>query len=188
MVRLEPNHLDGLFNLGVIYLREGNYKNSVDLFKHLLDIDNENAGARTNLALCFRKLGYFKEAIQQSLKLVKHHPNSIEVLSNLAYSYYAIEDYDQATQYFIEMAEIDPTQVDAHVYLSMIFLINQDIESCVASCDNLLKLLNLRRDLTLHSLEHLADRFFGIAKKLGVIKKFHLSNICQEIGKILASH
>ena len=83
------------------------------------------------------------------------------------------------------MTRLNPDQIDAHVYLSRIFLFYNDIESSVTSCDHILRILDLNRDIVINSLKDLGERYLDIADKLLSDNKSHLSKICLEIGQIL---
>jgi tetratricopeptide (TPR) repeat protein len=187
LVKLKPKDKNALFALGLVCLKKGDFKEAVPLFEQVLEIDEGYLEARINLALALRKLGDFKEAVRLCLEVEKDHPGYPEALSNLAYAYYGLQNWDKSIEYFSKITELYPDQLDAHVHLAQVFLLNQDIESCVVSCDSILKLLNLKRDIVLNSLTDLGDQFRVIAQELLLVNNPHLSRICLEIGKILTS-
>lgn len=187
LARLRPKDKDALFALGVVCLKKGDIREAVRLFENVLEIDKDHVEAKINLGLSLRKLGDFEKAIHLCLQIEEDHPGRLEVLSNLAYAYYALQNWGQAIECFIKITELHPDQLDAHVHLAQLFLLNGDVESCVVSCDRILKLLNLKRDIVLHSLADLGDRFLDIAEKMLAMNKRHLSKICLEIGRTLTS-
>lgn len=188
LVKLKSKDKNALFALGLLCLKKGDFKEAARLFEHVLEIDEGYLEARTNLALALRKFGDFEKAVRLCLEVEKDHPGHPEALSNLAYAYHSLQNWDQAIEYFSKIIERYPDQLDAHVHLAQLFLLNQDIESCVVSCDSILKLLNLKRDIVLHSFADLGDRFLDIAEKMLAMNKPHLSKICLEIGRTLTSN
>jgi tetratricopeptide (TPR) repeat protein len=187
LIRRKPEDKNALFELGLIKLKRNEFRNAVRFFEKVIEIDEKHAEARINMALSLRKLGQFEESICQSLEVIKEQPSSLEGLSNLAYSYFYLKDYAHAKEYFIKIIQIDPDQLDIYVHLSLLFLFNQDLESCIVSCDHLLRLLNLKRDITLNSLADLGNQFHAIAEKMLALDNPNLSKICQEIGQILTA-
>lgn len=185
LIKLKPDHENALFELGNINLKRNEFRNSIHYYERVIEIEKGHKGARVNMSLALRKLGRFEEAISHSLEIIKEHPSSVEAHSNLAYSYYAIGNYEDAAVHFIEITKLNPDQLDPHVFLAQIFLSYNDIESSVTSCDNLLNLLNLKRDIVLTSLKDLGERFLEIAEKLLSDNKPHLSKMCHGLGQIL---
>lgn len=183
----QPENVTPLFEIGLSYLKKNDFNRAVSFFKQVLELDEKHIKAKINLALSLRKSGDFNKAILYSQAVVKEYPASLPALSNLAYSYYDLNDYDNAAKYFIKMVQIDPDQLDPHVYLSLLFLLKQDIESCTAQCDHLLRLLNLKRDIVLYSLDDLGSLFESIANKMLSMNKKHLSEICLNIGQVLTA-
>ena len=86
---------------------------------------------------------------------------------------------------FTKINRFHPDQLDAHVFLAQISLFNSDIESCVTSCDHLLRILGLKRDIVLNSIKDLGDRFLEISDQLLATNISYLSKICLDIGRIL---
>ncbi len=186
LIDIRPDHKNALFELGNINLNNNNFKKSIYFYERLISLDKEHAGARLNMALSLRKLGRFDESIHQSMEALKKYPESLEAHSNLAFSYYSLGDYEKALESFFKISRLDPDRPDAYVYLSQIHLIRGDVESCVKSCDNLLRILNLKRDIVLKSLKDLGELFLVISNSLNSHNKPHLSRVCLDMGRLLS--
>ena len=61
----------------------------------------------------------------------------------------------------------DPQLLDARLFRSDIFTQLGEVEGLVKDCDELLKMLDLERDLTIESFHDLGELFFQIAEALG---------------------
>lgn len=187
IIKAHPNHKNALFELGNIYLASHDYDKAINYYQCMIEMDDHHISAKVNMALALRKIGRFDAAIQYSLDVIKKQPSSLEALSNLAYAYYGQGNAKTAAKYFMRITKFHPEQLDPHVYLALIFLSNNNMESCVSSCDHLLRLLKLDRNMVLQSFKDLGERFFAIAEKLSGLNQSHLSNICLQMGQILAN-
>jgi len=182
---LNPGEKNILFELGNVKLEKNQFEESIRYYERVIKVDKNHVGARLNMSLALRKLERFEESIHHSLEVIKKRPSTPEGLSNLAYSYYALENYTLSAEYFIEIIRCSKDQLDAHVYLAHIFLLNGDVESCAISCDNILRILELDRDIVLNSIKDLGCQFLIIADRMLTDNQTHLSKICLEIGQIL---
>ena len=187
LLRTKPDDIKIQFALGVNYLRQNRIDEAEAWLKKVLKADKDHLGSRINLAVCLRKKGHFEESKAISMKILEEHPDSLEALSNLSHIYYTTQDYEKAQEYFTRISINYPDQLDTYVFLSQIFLITGDIESCVTACDNLLRLLDLKRDIVLNSLKDLGEKFLEISEKLLSADKPYLSRISSETGQILTS-
>ncbi|MBN1850773.1 MAG: glycosyltransferase [Deltaproteobacteria bacterium] len=186
ILTIQPLHKQALFEMGNEHLKSLQLESAIEYYQRVLEIDNQHISTKMNMALALRKMGQFDASIRYSLDVIKEKPSSLEALSNLAYAYYGQGNDKMAATYFMKISKFHPDQPDPHVYLALIFLSNNDLESCVSSCDHLLSLLGLERNLVLDSFSDLGDRFFSIAQKLSGLNQSHLSSICLQIGQILA--
>jgi tetratricopeptide (TPR) repeat protein len=112
-------------------------------------------------------------------------PDSILPLRVLALAHYHLNEEHPALEAFRKVAELDRSLLEPHAYLAELSLNSLDIESCVRACDQLLKTLDLDRNLTIHSLNELAAQFFKIAEAMLQSPEPHLFRLCLEIGQRL---
>ena len=166
-----------------INLKRSNFIKSISFYEKLINLDGDHSGARVNMSLSLRKLGRSEESIHHSMEVLRRHPDSLEAHSNLALSYYFLGNHEKALDHFLEISRLVPDQIEAYVYLSQIHLIRGDVESCVKSCDNLLRILNLKRDIVLNTLQDLGNLFLEISKSLSSESKPHLSQICLDLSR-----
>jgi tetratricopeptide (TPR) repeat protein len=185
MIQAHPKHKNALFELGNMHLTNHDLDRAVEYYQRIIQIDNHHTSAKVNMALALRKMGRFELSIPYSLDVLKERPSSLESLSNLAYAYHDLGNDKKAVEYFMKITQFHPDQLDPYVYLALIFLSNNTMDSCIRSCDYLLKLLDLERNIVLNSFKDLGDRFFAIAHRLSDLNHSHLSNICLQIGQIL---
>jgi len=172
----------GLFALGVLFMKKGDFEKALSIFKQVLKLNEEHFEAKINKGLCFRKLKKYDDAIEWTMLAKKQNPESLEALSNLAHCYYEYEKFDLALRSFNEIASLYPDEPDVYVYLSKLYILQNDIETVVKPCNELLRILDLERNIMLHSLVDLGAQFFKIGDKLIKEEKPFLSEICFDIG------
>ena len=187
LIILNPEHEKAFFDLGNLYLQINQFEKADLFYNKTIKLNPSHSGAKTNLALCLRKLGQFDKAIRLCEEVLQDQPLSIAALSNMAYAYYGLGSHEQAAETFKTIIKHDPNYLDAHVFLAHIFLMNNQVEECVGSCDHILKLLGMERDIILESLEDLGKQFIKIANKLHDNDNPFLSDICLALGQILTS-
>jgi glycosyltransferase involved in cell wall biosynthesis/cytochrome c-type biogenesis protein CcmH/NrfG len=172
----------GLFALGILFMKKGDFEKALSIFKKVLNLNEDHFDAKINKGLCFRKLKRYDDSIEWTMLAKKQNPKSLEALSNLAYCYFESEKFDLALHSFNEIASLYPDEIDVYVYLSRLYILQNDIEAGVRSCNELLRILKLERNIVLHSLVDLGAQFFKIGDKLIQEEKPFLSEICFDIG------
>lgn len=65
VISLKKNYSDAYEMLGVIYGREGNYHQAIELMNHLLEIDPDSVLAHTNKSLFYMNLGEIEKAEEE---------------------------------------------------------------------------------------------------------------------------
>lgn len=166
ILKRNAGDLEIFFRLGTIYLEEKRYKESSDLLEKVIEMDEGHLGARINLGVIARRSGDLKDAVRHLEKALEVSPNSLEALSNMGYVYFDGQDFSKAKEIFEYLGYIHPTLLDVPLMLSMIYIHIENIEMVVAECDNLMKLLEMERNMTLNSLLDLSNLFVNIGKVL----------------------
>lgn len=75
-------------------------------------------------------------------------------------------NYSYALVFFDSCSRFDPDDLDARLFKAKILLMHYHFESLIAECDELLRILNLPRNLIVNSLEDIRGIFDQIAEKL----------------------
>ncbi|MBW2015964.1 MAG: glycosyltransferase [Deltaproteobacteria bacterium] len=177
-----------LLALAPAYLEWGHPEIAASLFQQVLDRDPHDPEARINLGLCLVEMGKFEKARRIALGYIEEGGDLLlPAYRVLGLSEYYGGDLSRAFDAFIEMTHIDPDLVEPYVYLSRIALEKADIETCILYCDNLLRLLNLERDIVLHSLPELGTQFVRIAESLTARSAPALARVCLDTARVLAA-
>ncbi len=182
LLHLGYDDTDTLFPLANLYLHEGRYRESIELYERILESDKSHPGVMINIGLAWRKLKRPGEAINYLNEAVKISPLSIEANSNLAYAYYESMDFESARKMFLKVCQIDNDLEDIHLYLAIIYLRDGEIESCVTECDNVLRILDLPRNEVINEISDIQRQFIKIGNRFKALGKSHLASLSFSIA------
>ena len=96
-------------------------------------------------------------------------------------------NYIKAKECFLNTLKLDKYLPEANLALSKIYISLNDPEGCVTSCDELLKCLNLPRNITIDSISDLSKLYADIGTALLKQQKELLANFSFEISTLLGS-
>jgi tetratricopeptide (TPR) repeat protein len=166
VLKRDPDDVSSAFRLGTIYLGEKSYSEAADLLQKVIEKDPSHSGALINFGIIAKRTGDLDGASTYLERALQESPNSVEALSNLGYVYYDKDDVLGAKEIFERLNETDPTLMDIHLMLCVIYIRLEHFEQVVTECDKMLDLLGLDRNIMLNSLSDLGNLFIDIGKAL----------------------
>jgi len=112
--------------LGIISAQYGRYDDAEDAFLSALEIDRNYLNPKINLGNVYFMRQEYQNALRsfhtaERVLLDKGLDGSstfAKVLINISRSYYELENFDKANQYYEKVVEIDPDRADRFKYLS----------------------------------------------------------------------
>ncbi len=116
--------------------------------------------------------------------LTKTNPNS-EVLVELGTLFLHENDSIRAKECFLILLNSEKYLIEAHLGLSKVYISINGPESCIKSCDELLKYLNLPRNIIINSLSDLSNLYVDIGTTLTKQQKGPLARLSFEIAVLL---
>jgi tetratricopeptide (TPR) repeat protein len=91
----------------------GNWQNSISLFRHAIQVTNENYVAYNNLAVAERQAGEFDEAVSSFQSVVRIQPQDAQARDNLGEALMAAGRVDEAVPHFEEAVRLQPGSAKA---------------------------------------------------------------------------
>ena len=103
------------------WVQTGYWKNSLTLFTHAIELDENNIIARNNIGKALIEKGLVEEAVRHYRGALRYHPNYVSAHKNLGAALAMLGQTDEAILHLFEALRIDPRLADAHYNLGNIF-------------------------------------------------------------------
>ena len=137
-------------------LKIGRYQKAESLLMKALADSYGNPKTFNALALSCRYQGKMAEAVQWAEKTLKIEEGDVDALTILGHLYYELKNWGQAKAYYQRGIAIDGQRIDILFRLSLLSLMDQEINVCVELCDLLLANLGISCDMALENIGDLA--------------------------------
>ncbi|HXE97766.1 MAG TPA: tetratricopeptide repeat protein, partial [Dongiaceae bacterium] len=151
-----PFFSDALFMLGMIFADKRNFAEGAEYFRSVLKLDDRNAEAHNNLALCLMELARPEEAQEHFVTAIKLAPDRAEACNNLGNLLVRYWKLAEASESYRRAIEIKHDYAGAYSNLGRIANYEGRIDDSVAlflkaleimpdfraAADNLLSILN----------------------------------------------
>lgn len=95
------SHDAGLVNKGCCLYSSKQFEKACDFFREALSVEATCSEALYNLGLVYKKLGRTQDALDSFLKLHSILKNSPQVMWHLADLYDKVDDFEQATEWWV---------------------------------------------------------------------------------------
>jgi tetratricopeptide (TPR) repeat protein len=102
------------------YLQAGNWKNSETIFRHGVEVNNNDYISHLNLGATLKNQGKLDEAEYHFREAIRIKPDYSDACYNLATVYVEKGKLDEALRYFYETIRISPFDADAHYYMGIL--------------------------------------------------------------------
>jgi tetratricopeptide (TPR) repeat protein len=114
ILKINPNHLGSLNNLGVAFDSLGDFNKSKDCYEKVITINPNSTQALNNLGNVFRMMNEHQKAINYYEKAIENDPNFIDAFNNLAVAFKDLDMNDKAKSCYEKTTEIDPHNPATH--------------------------------------------------------------------------
>jgi tetratricopeptide (TPR) repeat protein len=155
-----------MVSLAADALKLGHYTKAESLLHEGISQGFENAAVCTLLALALKYQGKVQEAVDWNLKALEYIENDQDALVNLGHLYYEQKNWRTSCDYYQRALKTNPNQADVLLRLSLIALMDQDLETCIQYCDRLLNVLDVPHDLVIDSFRDVAQVYRWISEAL----------------------
>jgi tetratricopeptide (TPR) repeat protein len=182
-----PDETLAQYRAGLLLLKKNRFGEAINMFVSVINKDQKHVGALFNLGIAFEGIGEIARAKDTYNKILKTKPEYAEVLVRLGSLYLNEPNYIKAKECFLNTLKLDKYLLEANLALSKIYISLNDPEGCVTSCDELLKCLNLPRNITINSISDLSKLYADIGTTLMKQQNGLLANFSLEISTLLDS-
>ncbi|MGR3175666.1 MAG: glycosyltransferase, partial [Candidatus Scalindua sp.] len=194
--KILQDHADEIpaqYRLGLLLAKRNQFNEAISSFKSVIrkDLPNKwqagtkHTGALFNLAVSYEMVGDIAQAKNAYNNMLEKKPEYPEVLVRLGALYLNECNYIKAEECFLNTVRLKKYLLEAHLALSRIYIALDVLESCVMSCDELLKCLDLPRNIAIDSVSDLSKLYVSIGEALKAQQKELLANVSFEIAALI---
>jgi tetratricopeptide (TPR) repeat protein len=132
-LRLEPKNFLIHYDLGVLYAKKEDFKNSALYSKNALSYTNNFAEAYNNYGYALAQLGQYKEALDAVEKSLLLKPDSAAALDSKGFALFGMGLYEKALSAYQEALKQDPSIGEVYLHLAQTYeKLNQGRQSVAA--------------------------------------------------------
>ena len=142
---------------GKIYLKISEWQKAAEDYKKILILNQNNPEIQNSLAVCFRKLGNYTEALYHASLAIKLNSEFAEAYNNRANINISLEKYEEAINDYTKSLELSPS--NANVYFnrgSIYYDVFNDKEKAL---QDFLKAISFKQELKGELTKHYPDLF-----------------------------
>ena len=150
--------------LGTEALKIGEYQQAESLFTDAIRLSFHHPKLFTSLALACKYQGKIDEAITWNVRALELQENDSDAMTNLGHIYFDEKKWSLAKSYYQKSLAIDNHQRDVIFRLSLIALIDEELNGCIRFCTLLLRELHITNDRVINNIEDLSFIYNVIAK------------------------
>jgi tetratricopeptide (TPR) repeat protein len=121
----DPNNLDALSNLGVVYFRTGQIETAESTLKKALAIAPNDSSVLTTLGIVHYRQSKFDEALKELRKAIEINPNSATAHNYLGITASQKGRQQEAEKEMLQAIAEDPNYAEAHFNLAVILITTQ---------------------------------------------------------------
>ena len=121
----DPNNLDALSNLGIVYFRSGKTRSAESTLKKALAIAPNDDFVLTTLGIVHYRQSKFDEALKELRKAIEINPNSATAHNYLGITASQKGRQQEAEKEMLQAIAKDPNYADAHFNLAVILITTQ---------------------------------------------------------------
>ncbi len=173
------------YRIGLLLVKHNRFEEAINSFKSVINKDAKHIDALFNLAIAYERIENTTNAKNTYNNILTLRPEYPEVYIRLGNLYLNEPDYYKAKECFLNSIKFDKYLLEANLALSKIYISLNDLESCVICCDQILKCLNLPRNITINNIPDLSKLYVNIGNTLSKHQKENLSGFSFEIALLL---
>ena len=121
ILKINPNHFESIFYLGVLLLESNNFDRAKQLFQKAIRIQPNYAPAHNNLGIIFNALEEAQKAISSYQKAIRIQPNYAPAHNNLGMVFQELGEFEKAISSYQMAIKIQSNYLAAHYNLGMVF-------------------------------------------------------------------
>ncbi len=122
ILEAEPHLVDGILQLGNVYVAKKMYREALDWFYRILDQKPDYQAVMVNILGALTRMGQFDKGIAEAQRFLKIFPGDFTLLNELGTFYGFKHEQEKALETFRQSVEIEPVNPHALIKMSDIYV------------------------------------------------------------------
>lgn len=140
-ITIEPTRNVWIYELGLIYYNQNDYKNALKYFNMAADAGyNKTNDYYENLGFAQLYTGDAENGMKTLNEILIRKPNNKELINNIANAMYETKRYDDALVYFQKLLELNPKDASSLYMAGMVFQKKGEKEKGQKICDKAIEM------------------------------------------------
>ena len=135
-----PDNLHLLKSLGIINYNLNEFEESVECYKKIIKLNENDSEAQYSLGVCYQSLDNNDLALKQYKKAIELNPEYLEAHNNLGLLYSSLKNYEEAENCFYTVLKYKPSYFNSIINLGTIRLHKDDYDKALEYFDKALKI------------------------------------------------
>jgi len=150
ILRWNPNDIQALFNLGMLYYKTERHQQSLDLLVKSLDLcpSNKRYLYYYSIGLVLEKLGKIPQAIQAYQQTIALEPQWIDTYNNLGNIFFYSGELEQAETFYHQAITTQPEHFGSYLNLGNVLMRQGKFEQAIKTYQTALNLQPYNSDIT----------------------------------------
>lgn len=120
-IRIAPDYVDALNNLGSVYEKLERFKEALDAFSRTINLKADYGPAHNNLGTSYYRLGRYEEAIVAYKHALELLPGPSTTHNNLGIAYSQMGRYREAVESLLTAIRMRPDSSEMHTTLASVY-------------------------------------------------------------------
>lgn len=139
-LELEPDNPFFNYDLGVLYAKKYDFKNSALYSKRAAENEENFAEAYNNYGYALAHLGRHEEALAAVNKSLELKPDSAAALDSRGFALFGLKRYEEALEAYKQALKLDPTIGEIHLHMAQVYEEMEDYENALRAYQRYLQL------------------------------------------------
>ena len=140
ILKINPNHIDVHFNLGIIFTKLKEYQKAKNCFEKVIKINPKYFNALNNLGVIFKILKEYQKAKNCFEKAIARGYEYADPLFNLGNIHKELDEHQESIKCYKKVIEINSNHKDAHNNLGLVFKELGDFQKAKSCYENAIKI------------------------------------------------
>ena len=140
ILKKEPHNISANYNLGLLFRRLKDFKNSIIHYEKAIKIKPNYVEAHNNLGSVYEILKDYKKAITQYEKAIEINPNFAQAYYNLGLIFKEQRNFEKSIIHYEKAIKIKPNYVEAHNNLGSVYEILKDYKKAITQYEKAIEI------------------------------------------------